>query len=714
MHNIQEFDIKWTGAYEEQFNVQLFNTAVRLATETTEAHKENPALLQMLAHLPWYKRVSSMDYFESRDIRYFGELLERYGEKLGDNIANTRAIALAMAWAAPILTPNMFVGKQRGDFMLKLNLLGEGDAYIAAALYCLSEGAAKDAWRANLIVREYTRTEEIILALCTMDDPEASYDDFRPALIPLLAEKRTLPVEENAGIYGWLVWSCFKSIKACRKKDNTVPKAIQTLALGYLREDKPAYRALLGAGYTPSDILYLNSAFVWDNNFRGCGLSSNSIPAERLAVAFVQAVLGAPDPQKVSTLDYVHWLASRYTSFEVKYEGNVGLWMAVCDGLKIVCPETMAWLCNKDYSFSYRFDPLDSRWDLLAKDLPDIKYDKLFREQLEAEPNASAEWYSAMLSKYAGLTGRDYLAFFDEYRREYTRSFPLLVRAGIIDLWDFFEKHRDDEATRSRYNSLEYVWSYASGVQSRKAFDFWKRFFEDHTARDIPRLFPEKQFHDSFYERVNNYWSSAKRLKYKRDFLNREENRLLYEWIEASAFVMAPDDFPNRAAEFLESSDTAELFDVDELRPIFEALIADNPQSSILCGLKRRFMSEEELEAEKKAQQEKQRQLELARADAERKQTVSKMDEKFDGTIRSIADFLDSVKWRRDERRYAAENAECLLVDALKDRTALGREEYGLLLDILSDIVAYADGDDNLVRGVLKHMTMVKEEKKAC
>ncbi len=90
------------------------------------------------------------------------------------------------------------------------------------------------------------------------------------------------------------MWSCFKSIKACRKKDNTVPKAIQTLALGYLREDKPAYRALLGAGYTPSDILYLNSAFVWDNNFRGCGLSSNSIPAERLAVAFVQAVLSKP------------------------------------------------------------------------------------------------------------------------------------------------------------------------------------------------------------------------------------------------------------------------------------------------------------------------------------------------------------------------------------------------------------------------------------
>ena len=171
MHNIKDFDFMWAGAYEEQFNVRLFNTAVRLATETTEAHKENPALLQKLAHLPWYQRVSGMDYFESREIRYFGELLERYGEKLGDDIANTRAVALAMAWTAPILTPNMFVGRQREDFMLKLNLLGEGDPYIAAALYRLSEGAAKDAWRANLIVREYARTEEIILALCSMDDP---------------------------------------------------------------------------------------------------------------------------------------------------------------------------------------------------------------------------------------------------------------------------------------------------------------------------------------------------------------------------------------------------------------------------------------------------------------------------------------------------------------------------------------------------------------
>ena len=53
-------------------------------------------------------------------------------------------------------------------------------------------------------------------------------------------------------------------------------------------------------------------------------------------------------------------------------------------------------------------------------------------------------------------------------------------------------------------------------------------------------------------------------------------------------------------------------------------------------------------------------------------------------------------------------------IDMMRDLIYPNMEEYRLLLAILSDIIAYADGDDNLVRGVLKHMTMVKEERKAC
>ena len=712
MHNRMDIVLPWAKAYEEQFNTELFNAAVKLAMETTEAHKEVPDVIQTLKRLPWYKSVSGLEYFERVDIRYFGELLERYGEKLGDTAANTRAIALAMAWTAPILTQNMFIGRQRDVFMQKLSLTGENDAYIATALYRLSEGTTKEGWRANLLVREYKHTEEVILALCSMENPAEWYDDLRPALVNLLGENRTLPVEENAGIYAWLVVTCFDTIKACRKKDNALPKAIQALALGYLREDKPAYKALTNAGFTSYEILYLNSMFLWVESLRKYGFHANSIPAERMATAFVQAALGSPGPQRESTLDYIFWLSDRYSHFEVKYEGNSGLWMAVCSGLKVTCPETMIWMCGKNYSFNYRFDVLDSKWDILARELHPQKYEELFRTQLETLANASAERYSAMLDKFNKLTGRDYLSFFESYNYSYKQSFEILVGAGIIDLWGFFDKHRDDPGSRAYYGTLSYVWGYTSGVNNRESYEFWKRFFENHAMKDFQTFFPDKLFHEAFFVRTN-YWGDVKHLTFKRGFLNREENRQLCEWIEASAFVLTPQDFIRRATEMLEASDTAEFYEIDELRPIFDALLKDEPKSSGVVSLKSRFMSQEELDAEKRARELKAAEQERARAEAERNETWAAMNEAFDGTLKSIYTYMDKLWGRSDARRYSAENAGKLLSVALKDKTVLNRKEYGLLLRILVDIVCLANGDSQYVRGILNAITM-EEVKEAC
>ena len=401
MHNIQDFELPWVKAYEDQFNVELFNAAVQLAVETTEANKEVTGLIQTVSALPWYRKVSASDYFESQDIRYFGELLERYAEKLNDTPENTRAVALAMAWTVPILTPNMFVGRQRDDFIRKLKLMAADDAYVSIAMYRLSDGIMRDKWRANLLVREYHHTEEIIAALCSMENPSTDYDDFRPALVKLLSNSRMLPVDGNAGIYGWLVSTCADAIKACRKKDNAVPRALMGLAKGYVREGTSPHKTLTNAGYSTRDILYLNSTFMWDVNLRWFDFSPDSIPAERMAVAFVKMTLASPAPQTEDMLDYVHWLVNRYNRFEVKYEGNVGLWMAVCDGLKVTCPETVVWMCKEKYSFDYCFDVLDDRWDILARELSDEKYESLFRAQLEKCPNETPERYSAMLDKYA-------------------------------------------------------------------------------------------------------------------------------------------------------------------------------------------------------------------------------------------------------------------------------------------------------------------------
>ena len=125
------------GAYAGLFNIDLFNAATQLAISTTQAPKQVKEVQRRLDRLPWYERGDASVYFEPHGIRYFGELLERYDEKLGDGITNTRAIALAMGWCAPLLTENMFVGKQWQDFMKKLSPMTD-DQYITFARYLLA------------------------------------------------------------------------------------------------------------------------------------------------------------------------------------------------------------------------------------------------------------------------------------------------------------------------------------------------------------------------------------------------------------------------------------------------------------------------------------------------------------------------------------------------------------------------------------------------
>ena len=194
-------------AYAGQFNIDLFNAAVQLAISTTEAPKQVKEVQRKLNQLPWYERKDATAFFEPHGIRYFGELLERYEEKLGDDLANTRAVALAMGWCAPLLTENMFVGKQRHDFMKRLVGMTD-DLYITVARYLLAEEPDRRTLHDYLLAWGHKGTEEVIFTLCALENTVEAYEALRPKLVSALSAKRTLPVLDNAGIYAWLIATC--------------------------------------------------------------------------------------------------------------------------------------------------------------------------------------------------------------------------------------------------------------------------------------------------------------------------------------------------------------------------------------------------------------------------------------------------------------------------------------------------------------------------
>ena len=701
------------SAYEEQFNIPLFNAAVQLAITTTEAPKRISNVQNTLCDLPWYEKADSAAFFEPYSIRYVGELLERYGEKLGDTPENTRALALALAWTAPILTPNMFVGNQRASFMKAILKKEKNDVYIAVSLCLLSEGEEKEARLQALLNRTYQRTEEMIFFLCSMERAEPYYEHILPLLTALLGKGRTLTAADSGGIFGWLLERCAKAIKGCRKKDNALMRALFALAKGYVREKDAAYDVLLQAGYSKLDILYLNSLFVWDRRLQYYHAMPDSIPAEKLAAAFVLSCMNAEVPPDDSMLEYAAWLLERYQEYKIKYEGNSGMRMALAKAVHVVCPEIMVWMLRDlEWKDSLPFDALVDRWDALARELPKGKYHEVFREQVEHQKELTAETFRAWLQKYEALSGSSYMDTFRTFSYDEEDIFAICVRFGAVSLWDFFNEHKDEQDTRYQYSPLRYVWDMVSGVKTRPAFDFWQSFFSTFEMRQLRSFFQDKSFHEGFSSAsrgIYGYSNHKKEVRYQRAFLTREENRRLYEWIDESVFLFAPSDYDDMVFAFLTAPETLELYDRAELRPIFDFIQERKPNHSDIPALKRVFLSAEELEAERQAEEERKQRKKLAEAEAEKTKTCKEMDERFDGTLESIMKYLDRCFYS-SAKRYAVQHAVCLLAGILLKRRTFTKKEFGTLLELMGTLVQYDEMKQADVLNTLNEVTMLEEE----
>lgn len=139
---------------------------------------------------------SSTDDAMQRDygFLYLGELLERYEERFGMTLPDRRAIALALGYTKDIVTPEMFVGSQRGDFIQSVRRNAENDVYLTGALYLIHGGESSAVVIENHLKEwAYTRTEELIFAMSLFPDPEQALSQFSDQLITLLGKGRTFP-----------------------------------------------------------------------------------------------------------------------------------------------------------------------------------------------------------------------------------------------------------------------------------------------------------------------------------------------------------------------------------------------------------------------------------------------------------------------------------------------------------------------------------------
>ena len=488
----------------------------------------------------------------------------------------------------------------------------------------------------------------------------------------------------NCGVLEWFIRTYTEQVKACRSKADLVLRTLVKLPCMNMKQDSREFAVLTAAGYGADEIILANSLAMWMDRI-SYRLSSNSIPAEKLAAACCKMLLNCPEALPDSLYGYVGWLFTRYKDFSIKYEGNRDLWEAVNSSLSPSSPKTILWMNqNIKQSFNYRFDVFDPQYDCLAVELKRDTYLELFTMQMLRSLGSATtgQW----LARYKQLTGADYMEYFTCFRQHTEEAFTLLVETKKIDLWAFFEKHR---AEGEYAYPLKLLRDYALRISSWKCYRFVEKLLNQYRFTQLQEIFGDRfYFHRSFCENTGGYGNENFRTIIARPFLGPEEHRKLYEWVDSSFFQMEPEHYTAFVWSALKDPTIQRLYDRPTLASVLRQLIARGNSGGYDGNcLKKRFYSKKELEADRKAAAEKKEQEQMLQKQQEFLKRKEKLEQIYNGSAMSLVQFADKYYYKEDKQQAMNMVYEKLLewpAGCVQELTPIDTQNFFVLCGMLA------------------------------
>ena len=202
--NIRNIKFIESEAFENKINIKLCNELINFIYETS-SNKSKDILDDIIKKCIWFRKNKILELQEICEIEYFGELLERYQEKVGGNSKNIRAIALALGYAKDLITPNMIIGNQLIDFINKIKKMSENDIYLKGALYLYDNKKYSNYIEDLLNNKKYESTEDMFFVISLSEDIETSFNSIREQIVNLIGKNKTISAINNVKLYGWFI-----------------------------------------------------------------------------------------------------------------------------------------------------------------------------------------------------------------------------------------------------------------------------------------------------------------------------------------------------------------------------------------------------------------------------------------------------------------------------------------------------------------------------
>lgn len=303
-------------AFEKKVNIELCNKLINYIIKISD-NDYRSTLKNISDKCIWFKSLNNVDMQKDFQVKYLGELLERYEEKIGDNINDIRAIALALGFTAESITNNMIVGNQLVNFITKINTMAKDDIYLQGALY-LYNNKKNEQYKTNLLKNHYLETEDLIFVLSLFDDIEKIYTLLRDQIIELLGKKRTIGVINNIKLYSWFINRFYSIIKKDRKKDAAILKSLLILPTQLIKSNNSNYTILISNNYKEEEILYLNYGFLYYSLIPQTVRMGNSITEERIAINLCKTLLDSEYSCEESLYKLIDSILKKYEHLDIK------------------------------------------------------------------------------------------------------------------------------------------------------------------------------------------------------------------------------------------------------------------------------------------------------------------------------------------------------------------------------------------------------------
>lgn len=626
--------------FEKEINLELFYQFKDMIMSLSEESYDTASINSTVLGFEKPKVSLSTAY----NLKYPGEVLERYKEKGLDDIKSMRALMLALTECIPAIQPRMFVDQQLPNFINEVKQHAHNDLYLICTLLKWEKDADKKLELCAKFSSTATASDAAWLySIASIKDLPTGWEMIEERLAYIFMF-HNIDIYENTDVIIWIQRELPFEIQQSRKTCAKILKIFMDLPRHWLKFDSADFKYLKSLNYTEQEIIYIAmyTSKCWELTKDIQGYRA----IQKILVNGCSYYLSARVIENADIIDMCVMCLNKLSKLLQCIEGTDRLRNAI-GHIVIGTYEMFDAVWNKvepgnKLTEWFNVDILEPEWDNLLN----IVGPKEYRNIAECVMYRNVDQLQDYVLRYNDICKAD-------YRKDVLfGSTPLslanvevLQEAGIIDIYSLIDICAENIKDAS-YTVRSYVNKYlSSNIQDK--IGCWKWVVSKYNVETLSKITSVNGFVSESIGVRNKYNNNC---NVKLDSFSDEDKLLLFDWITQELYTLHPDSYISTLADLLINVDMS-FISKESVSRICESLSqADSLSQMVKLELIKVCSPEKYDEVKQTYEEEKaQRALEQERQQTEEwHEQVMEMITSDDDPAQAMIDAFDDYKrWQK-------------------------------------------------------------------